>query len=145
MEGYMAELKLITQSDLLSSDTIKIAIRPLKVGNTLQLDNVLFVKGTANMIEGSNGSLDLLVSALKNAPNLKIALKGHTDNQGNAALNLALSNERVQKVREYLVLAGIEEVRLSGKGYGGRQPIASNSSESTRKLNRRVEFVVISN
>ena len=103
----MAELKLITQSDLLSSDTIKIAIRPLKVGNTLQLDNVLFVKGTANMIEGSNGSLDLLVSALKNAPNLKIALKGHTDNQGNAALNLALSNERVQKVSEYLVLAGI--------------------------------------
>ncbi len=76
-------------------------------------------------------------------PEVKIFLKGHTDNVGNEQLNVYLSKERVIAVREYLVSRGIAAGRISGEGYGGSQPVASNADEASRKLNRRVEFEVV--
>jgi outer membrane protein OmpA-like peptidoglycan-associated protein len=77
-------------------------------------------------------------------PLVSIELSGHTDNQGDSRKNLELSNERVKVVRQYLVSKGIAPARISGKGYGSLRPVASNASEATRQLNRRVEFTVIS-
>jgi len=78
-------------------------------------------------------------------PGIEIELGGHTDNRGAAKANLKLSQERVDKVKQYLVENGIEEDRIKGKGYGSIKPIASNKSEETRKLNRRVEFTILKN
>ena len=80
---------------------------------------------------------------MKEHPNMEIQMNGHTDNQGNAKLNVELSENRVKAVKEYLVTRGIDPHRIKGKGYGGSKPIASNSSEATRRLNRRVEMVVL--
>jgi outer membrane protein OmpA-like peptidoglycan-associated protein len=56
--------------------------------------------------------------------------------------NVVLSQQRVQAVKTYLVRHGIAEARITGVGFGGTQPAASNDQEETRKLNRRVEFRV---
>ncbi len=58
---------------------------------------------------------------------------------------MKLSRERVEVVKQYLVDRGVEEKRIEGKGYGGSKPIASNKSEETRSLNRRVEFTILKN
>jgi outer membrane protein OmpA-like peptidoglycan-associated protein len=82
------------------------------------------------------------VSFLKVNPTVKIELAGHTDNRGIPAQNVKLSQARVDKVRDYLIERGINKNRIAGKGYGGAVPIASNDSEETRQLNRRVEFTI---
>ena len=74
---------------------------------------------------------------------MEIELSGHTDNQGSERLNKILSQDRVNEVINYIVAQGIERTRLSGTGHGGATPIASNETEDTRKLNRRVEFTIV--
>lgn len=104
------------------------------------LKNVLFIRGKSELLPEAFEELDLLVQTLKNDPSLYIELSGHTDNTGSKTLNKELSEQRVITVKKYLKAAGIQKKRISGQGYGGSQPIASNTSEATRRLNRRVEF-----
>lgn len=67
---------------------------------------------------------------------------GHTDNQGSKDLSLKLSSERAQNVAQYLIDKGIPETRLKSEGFGGTKPIVDNFKEASRKLNRRVEFMI---
>jgi OmpA-OmpF porin, OOP family len=115
---------------------------PLEIGTTVNLQSVLFQQGTAVLLEDSFEELDKVVEMMLENPGMEIELGGHTDNRGNSKLNIQLSQERVDKVKEYLVEKGIQDNRIKGKGYGGTKPIASNNSEETRKLNRRVEFTI---
>ncbi|QCK15493.1 OmpA family protein [Mangrovivirga cuniculi] len=143
--GFMPEEKAVYLTSDSLSESIDVLLNPLEVGSTIQLNNVLFKRGTATMLTGSYDELDLVVQMLKENPNMKIKLSGHTDNRGNPKLNLKLSEERVDRVIEYLTEKGIQKSRMNGKGYGGSQPIASNATEATRRLNRRVEFTIIKN
>lgn len=145
IDGFMNVSQLLPSSRWIEEDTIKILVEPLTVGNNIKLKDVLFYKGTDKMIEGSKRSLNLLVNVLKSNPLLKIELRGHTDNVGNPKLNQILSEDRVDIVKKYLIQAGIVPNRLSGKGLGGSQPLNKDSSEASRSLNRRVEFLVIEN
>ncbi len=141
-EGYFSA-KMSYDLDTMSvEDVYEIALEPLSEGNVITLEHVLFYRGTANFIEGSEEELDLVVEMLNENPEVNIFLKGHTDNVGNAMLNVELSQERVYAVEDYLMSKGISNERIDGEGYGGEQPVASNESETTRKLNRRVEFEV---
>jgi OmpA-OmpF porin, OOP family len=117
-------------------------LQPVEVGATVNLKNVLFVQTRTDLLPESFDELDLVVSFLKANPQVKIELAGHTDNRGVHADNVKLSQQRVNRVKEYLVSKGIDSKRITGKGYGGTKPIASNDSEETRKMNRRVEFVI---
>ena len=145
IEGYMNVEQLLPSSQWIKEDTIKIMIEPLVVGNKIKLKEVLFYKGSDKMIEGSTRSLDLLVNVLKSNPSLKIEIRGHTDNVGNPVLNQTLSEDRVAMVTKYLLQSGVVSNRLRGKGLGGSQPLNKDSSEASRRLNRRVEFLVIEN
>jgi OmpA-OmpF porin, OOP family len=121
---------------------MNIKLQPVEIGTTVNLKSVLFERGTSNLLPESNDELDVVVSFLKSNPSVKIELNGHTDNRGVHADNVKLSQERVDRVKQYLVSNGIESKRITGKGYGGLKPIASNESEDTRRLNRRVEFTI---
>ena len=79
----------------------------------------------------------------KMLPDMKIEIHGHTDNTGSAELNVKLSQQRAETVKNYLIQKGIAVDRVGSKGFGGAKPIADNSHEATRKLNRRVEFVIV--
>lgn len=118
-------------------------LTPLEQGATFQINNVLFERGTASLMDSTYAELDNIVEMMSENPALKIEIGGHTDNQGDARLNLRLSEQRVATVINYLKKKGIQESRIVGKGYGGMKPISSNSSENTRKLNRRVEFTIL--
>lgn len=120
-------------------------LTPLEVGATIQLNQVYFERGTAELLEDSFAELDRVVDMMSENPTVKIELSGHTDNQGSSKLNIKLSQERVEKAKMYLTEHGIDNKRIKGKGYGGSKPVASNASEETRKLNRRVEITILKN
>ena len=119
------------------------ALTPIEVGSTVNLENVLFDRGNASMLPGSYETLDEVVTFLQENPAVEIEVSGHTDNQGRADLNLALSRERAAAVKEYLVKQGVDGNRITQQGYGGTRPLVSNAIEEERSKNRRVEFTIL--
>lgn len=117
-------------------------LEPLEIGTTVNLKNVLFEQGKTQLLSGAYGELDLVIAFLNANLKVKIELSGHTDNRGIPAQNLKLSQARVDKIKSYLLEKGLDRRRITGKGYGGAKPIASNDTEETRQLNRRVEFTI---
>ncbi|WP_436517450.1 OmpA family protein [Ekhidna sp. To15] len=139
--GYLPKVIVLDEQLKIGENVIQLS--SVAKGSIITLDHVLFHRGTANMIEGSEKELNLVVEVLNDNPKIKILLKGHTDNTGDPVKNVQLSEARVKAVKAYILSQGINAFRVTGKGYGGNQPIASNESEETRKLNRRVEFEVV--
>ena len=105
------------------------------------LDKIFFDKNKATIQPKSFPLLDSVVSIMAENPRITlIQVEGHTDDSGNAASNLELSQSRAEAVRDYLVKQGISSSRIIAKGFGQESPIAPNTSERNRSLNRRVEF-----
>ena len=142
-QGYISAFeKLDIHTYEMNELEMSFTLQPVEVGTTVNLRSVLFERGTANLVPESTDELDLVVSFLQTNPKVVIDLSGHTDNRGVHSHNVRLSQQRVNKVKEYLVSKGIGGKRISGKGYGGTKPIASNDTEESRMLNRRVEFTI---
>lgn len=112
-------------------------------GEPIVLRNILFASGSSELLPASYRDLDLLAKALNARPALRIEVSGHTDNSGQAQTNLILSEARAKAVVEYLKKHEVAADRLSYRGYGSQQPVASNDSEEGRKRNRRVVFKVL--
>ncbi len=132
------ELNTIEMKDL----EMNFKLQPIEVGTTVALKNVLFLQSKPELLPGSYPELNLVVQFMKGNPHIEIELSGHTDSRGSFRQLLALSQQRVNRVKAYLVSKGIEAKRIVGRGYGGSKPIASNDTEDTRMLNRRVEFTI---
>ena len=90
-------------------------------------------------------TLDSVATVLKTYPDSTIVVSGHTDTTGNDAINNPLSVNRANSVESYLESQGISSSRITSRGYGSKQPIASNSTEAGRAQNRRVEIAIIAN
>lgn len=112
-------------------------------GELKLLSPVLFESGTAEIKPTSYPVLDEVVQVMVERPTIRIAVHGHTDNTGSAALNLQLSQDRAQAVVAYLSEKGIALDRLTYRGFGMEKPIAPNATEEGRAKNRRVEFKII--
>jgi len=121
-----------------------ILLKRFEVGTKIVLNNIFFDVAKSNLRPESYAELGLLLKLLNDIPTLKIEISGHTDNQGAAAYNQKLSESRAKAVVDYLIGKGIEVTRLTFKGYGFTQPIATNSTEEGRQMNRRTEFKVLS-
>src|SRR5205085_11332631 len=89
----------------------------------------------------SMGTLNMIVQVMKDNPDIKFEIDGHTDNSGSAPHNLALSQQRADAVKDQLVKMGIDASRLSTKGLGDSKPVSDNNSLEGKANNRRVEFV----
>jgi OOP family OmpA-OmpF porin len=89
--------------------------------------------------------LKKIAEILKNNPNLKIEIAGHTDDIGDDKYNLKLSKKRAKAVKNILVKYGIDPNRIITKGYGESYPLVPNNTITNRALNRRVEIINISN
>ncbi|MFY0625106.1 MAG: OmpA family protein [Reichenbachiella sp.] len=139
---YMSYEEELKKEDLIKIKNKEIGLNLIEEGMTMSLDHVLFEKGTAVLSNGSHKELDLVVEMMQLNPEVSIFLSGHTDNQGNSSANIKLSQERVETVKKYLITYGVKKGRISGKGFGGTKPRASNANPETRKLNRRVEFTI---
>lgn len=105
-------------------------------------DNLNFDTGKATIKESSFGSLKALADYLKSIPALALSIEGHTDSVGDEDANLKLSQARSEAVKTYLVSQGVEEKRITAKGFGESKPIAPNTTREGREKNRRVEFII---
>jgi outer membrane protein OmpA-like peptidoglycan-associated protein len=150
--GYRAEAKGyisvnehfdLTDPKQYQEITNDLLLIPIEAGQTIKLNNVFFVQSKAEMFPSSYLELDRLIKIMKDNPTMEIQLQGYTDNQGDPKKNIDLSQQRVDAVKNYMISRGISVKRIQGKGFGGANPIADNSKEETRKLNRRVEFVIV--
>jgi outer membrane protein OmpA-like peptidoglycan-associated protein len=141
--GYISKFeKLDLTSVDLNELELNFNLQPIEVGTTVNLKNVLFKQSTPELLPESYPELDLVVEFMRANPNVEIELAGHTDNRGSYRQLMDLSQKRVNRVKDYLVSKGIDKKRITGKGYGGSKPVASNETEDQRMLNRRVEFMI---
>jgi peptidoglycan-binding protein ArfA len=90
----------------------------------------------------SQGQLTQVADKLKACPNSKIAVVGNTDNTGNDAINIPLSDNRAKSVADYLISQGVPAAGITSSGVGSTQPIASNDTPDGRAQNRRVDITV---
>lgn len=122
-----------------------IELKNIAVGSKIALRNIFFDIGKSTLTNASNAELDRLVDLLKDVPQLKIEISGHTDNTGSAALNETLSQKRAEAVVSYLKNNGINAQRMTAIGYGSSHPIESNATADGRQQNRRTEFEIKGN
>jgi outer membrane protein OmpA-like peptidoglycan-associated protein len=117
-------------------------LTPIVKGEKVVLKHVNFETNSAILQPESFVELDKVAKFLSENPEVKILIGGHTDNQGTPEKNLTLSDNRAKSVMNYLISKGINAERLQSKGFGQTQPMADNSSEENKHLNRRVEFTI---
>jgi OmpA-OmpF porin, OOP family len=104
-----------------------------------------FKPGSAEIDESSDPLLGEIADVLARNPQVKhVQVQGHTDNRGEPAQNLSLSQQRAESVVQWLVRSGIAAERLKAKGYGDTRPIVPNLTPGNRARNRRVQFIITS-
>jgi len=121
-----------------------IPLKKLEVGTKIVLNNIFYDFDKSTLRSESKTELDRLNDLLNKNPTMSIELSSHTDGLGSEEYNIRLSQARAQSVVDYLTKKGISSDRLTAKGYGKSQPIATNATAEGRQLNRRTEFKVLS-
>jgi outer membrane protein OmpA-like peptidoglycan-associated protein len=122
---------------------INVPLREIEAGNKVVLKNIFFDTNKYDIKSESKTELDKLIGFLNDNPQVHIEISGHTDDVGDDILNKTLSQNRAKAVYQYLILQHIDAARLVYKGYGKSQPIAQNTSDEGRQLNRRTEFKIM--
>jgi OOP family OmpA-OmpF porin len=105
------------------------------------VNGIRFDVGKSTLKPESMGAINEIFNLMKDNPDLKFSVEGHTDSQGDDAFNMKLSKERAETVMNTLIKLGISASRLTAKGWGESKPIANNASPEDMANNRRVEFV----
>ena len=118
-------------------------LAPLKRGQKIVMNSVLFYQSESRMLPSSMPELKRLAKIMNDRPGLIVKLHGHTDSRGSAEANMKLSQERVDAVKAYLMEHGISEDRLRSEGHGPKDPMVENDTAEHRRRNRRVEFEVV--
>jgi OOP family OmpA-OmpF porin len=107
------------------------------------IKGIEFEVGSAKIIAKSFPVLDGAVKVLKEFPDTKIEVSGHTDNTGDAEANKKLSQERADSVKAYLVEKGVAAERVTTVGFGPDKPVADNKNKAGQAKNRRIEFKLL--
>lgn len=116
----------------------------IEKGKIIQLRNIFFETDRAELLPRSYTELKKLYQLLVDHPNMRIEIRGHTDIRGHQDYNADLSQRRAKAVVDYLEKKGIPYNRTLYKGFGSTLPVASNETQEGRQLNRRVEFIILS-
>ncbi|MDQ3049041.1 MAG: OmpA family protein [Bacteroidota bacterium] len=150
-QGYLfqSENVNVPKQPEFSIITKDIVLEKVKIGAKIILNNIFFDSNKAILRKESNLEMEKLIKLMNEYPELSIEVAGHTDDKGNDAANLKLSQLRSQAVVNALSKKGINAKRLVAKGYGETQPIAPNTLSNGKpdlkgmQMNRRVELKII--
>lgn len=115
----------------------------IAAGQIIQINKLYFQADTSSINADSYASLEELYEFLRENPNMRIEIGGHTNGIPEDDYCDKLSNERAKVVAEYLIGKGIQQSRVEFKGYGKRKPIASNNTKEGRRRNQRVEITIL--
>ena len=121
-------------------DELPVAIKKYTSG---ALKGIYFETGKTTLLPTSTAALGEIVSVLKDYPDVKIEVGGHTDTVGERNANIDLSKGRAEAVRQYFVTHGIQDSRVTSMGYGPDKPVADNKTKAGKAKNRRVEMKLI--
>ena len=145
--SYISNIENISTKGLNRSATLyvklQLGIEEAITGTSIVLNKIYFETGKAEINTSSSSDLNKLVQFLKDNPEIKLEIQGHTDNTGSIATNNKLSQLRANSVVTYLVKNTIGKERLLAKGYGPSMPIADNATKEGKAQNRRVEMKVL--
>jgi outer membrane protein OmpA-like peptidoglycan-associated protein len=129
-------------ADVFKDRLKKVPLAILKKDAVVQLQDITFETGKADLKPESNEELDRLVSLLEGNQTIKVEISAHTDDVGNDDSNLKLSEKRAKTVVDYLVSKNIKADRMIAKGYGETQPLVPNDTDENKAKNRRVQFKI---
>jgi outer membrane protein OmpA-like peptidoglycan-associated protein len=113
------------------------------LGATLVMSDVSFSTGKGDLKPGAVERLRPLATYLQANPEVRVHVDGHTDSEGSASANMALSETRAQAVRAGLENLGVSSGRIDTQGHGEDIPVADNQTASGRQNNRRVEITLV--
>jgi len=144
-ENYAFQAKVIEKESLEQAVDSKLKLGELilekiEVGKSYRLADVFFTSESYALNSKAKALLNSFASYLIKNESLKVTVKGHTDDIGDDQLNLILSQNRANEVKNYLVSKGIAIERLQAIGYGESKPSLPNTNEYHRSRNRRTEF-----
>ncbi len=126
----------------LERELAKLKARETEHGLVLTLGDVLFAPNQSEPTTAAMRKLYPFVTILKDQPQRSIRIGGYTDSRGTESYNLDLSQRRADAVRDFLIDNGISPRRITARGYGEADPVASNATLAGRRENRRVEVIV---
>ena len=130
------------QAKRLAAQLDEMKAKKTERGMVLTLGDVLFDTGRSDLKAGAMRTLEQLTAFLKENPERKATIEGHTDSVGSQAYNQRLSEERAQSVQNALIERGIVPARLSAVGFGPTKPVVGNDTAAGRQQNRRVEIIL---
>lgn len=142
---YSENFSLKNIKDVSKPYELNVELQPVKKGEKVVLKNIFFASNSYNLLDESTAELQKLLTFMQKNETIQIEISGHTDNVGNDNANQTLSESRARSVYEYLATSGISTERMTYKGFGETQPVATNDTEEGRALNRRTEFTVTGN
>lgn len=122
---------------------VRVDVNGCEIKDVIKLPGVNFETNSDRLLPGADDVLRDAAATLKKYPELVVEVAGHTDSQGAADYNQGLSERRANTVRDYLISAGVNQAKLSARGYGEASPIAGNTTSDGRARNRRVELRII--
>ncbi len=123
---------------------VVLVIPPALRAFTGTIDGIVFALDSAEILPQSEPVLDAAAVVLREYPEVRMSIRGHTDAIADDTYNLALSKARAEAVAAWLAAHGVDPARLAADGLGETQPIDTNETEAGRARNRRVEFVIVS-
>ena len=132
-----------TSQKLLSPVALDVYLEPIRAGAAVVLNNLFFDTGKFGLENKSKTELNKLIRFLQQNEKVRMEISGHTDDVGSDRDNQLLSEKRAKAVVEYLSNNGISKSRLTYKGYGESKPVAANTTDENRQLNRRIEMRVL--
>ncbi len=141
---HVYESKYISKIDSVFKKLAKvdIEVKPIELNKSYRINDIFFPFNSFDLTPESKAVLDQLLDFLNENNTISIQIQGHTDNIGNDASNLKLSENRARSVYDYLIEQGISNTRLTYKGFGKSMPVADNETEEGRARNRRTVFVI---
>ncbi len=144
-KGFIAVNQNIDLTGFTNYDEVKRDISMVKIekGSSIRLNNIFFEFKEFTLLPESFPELKRVIKFMKDNPEVSIEIQGFTDNIGTQDRNLKLSHKRAESVESYLIENGALKDHISSKGYGKDKPVADNSTEEGRTLNRRVEFQIV--
>lgn len=145
-EGHAFDSRVIEKTEF-KDDNVAIkgkdlAVKELKVGEAYTINDILYATASARLNDRSKFILKGFARFLKENETISVSIQGHTDNEGDPAKNLKLSQDRADGVKEFLISQGIDKKRLTSEGFGQTKPKVPNTSEENKAMNRRTEFVI---
>jgi len=135
--------KAKAEADQLMRELSDLKAKQTERGIVLTIGDVLFAVGKADLSSEAMRSVDKLGEFLQKYPNRNVLIEGHTDSTGGDELNMILSQNRADAVKDALVSKGIGAERITPKGYGKMYPLATNDTSAGRQQNRRMEVIIL--